>query len=105
MNTLGLVTITAGGTPQALTGDPGRRAAFVLFTPKPGNAAPVYIGVKGMVVASGVNVAGVIPKPAAATTGPFAGFLLPPLGTGGGYNLSAIYIDGTTSDGVYVAYL
>ena len=106
MNTLGYVNITASGTPQALTPtDPGKRAAFVMLIPKPGNAGIVYVGKKGMNTSSGVNVAGAIPKPASATTGPFTPFILPPLGSGGGYNLSEIYIDGSTNDGVYVAYL
>ena len=104
MNTLGLVTIAAGGTPQALSSR-SIGAVTVTLTPKPGNAAIVYYGTHGMVVASGVNVAGAIPKPANATTGPFTPATLPPTTGVGGYRLENIYIDGTTGDGVYVEYV
>lgn len=109
MNTLGLVSITTGGTPQALvpaaTKTVGLRAGMVILTPKPANAGVVYVGKAGMVTGTGVNVGGAIPKPASATTGPFTPFILPPLTGQGGYNLNEIYIDGSTGDGVYVAYL
>jgi hypothetical protein len=105
MKTLGLVAIVSGGTPVQIT-DKSIGAVTVTLQPKPGNAGVVYVGGKGMVIASGVNIAGVIPKPASATTGPFGDVTLLPLGTGsGGYRLDEIYIDGTTGDGVYVRYM
>lgn len=104
MTTLGLVAITAGGTPQQLT-DKSIGASVVILTPKPGNAGVVYVGTKAMVTGTGVGVMGVIPKPASATTGPFAGFTFPALGNAtGGYRLDQLYIDGTTADGVYVTF-
>jgi len=103
MNSLGLIPIAAGGTPVQLTTQ-SLGAAVALISPKPGNAGPVYVGRKGMNTSSGVGVLGVVPKPASATTGPFASFQLPPLTGQGGYRLDELYIDGTTGDGVYVAY-
>lgn len=104
MNTLGLVAIASGGTPVQIT-DKSIGAAMVMIFPKPGNAGVVYVGRKAMVTGTGVNVAGVIPKPASSTTGPFAPFTLPPLTGQGGYRLDEIYLDGTSGDGAYVCYI
>jgi hypothetical protein len=103
MNSLGLVAIASGGTPVQLTST-SIGAAVALISPKPGNGGVVYVGKKGMNTGTGAGVIGVIPKPASATTGPFAPLSLPPLTGQGGYRLDELYIDGTTGDGVYVAY-
>lgn len=103
MNALGLIPIASGGTPvQLTTKSTGAAVAFIY--PKPGNAGVVYVGKAGMVTGTGVGVLGVIPKPASATSGPFTPFALPPLTGMGGYRLDELWIDGTTGDGVYVAY-
>lgn len=103
MNALGLINIASGGTPVQITTQ-SLGAAVVIISPKPANAGVVYIGTKGMVTSTGVGVLGTIPKPASTTTGPFTPFLLPPLTGQGGYRLDQLYVDGTTNDGVYVAY-
>jgi hypothetical protein len=102
MISLGKVTIASGGTPQAITtsNQPGTRGKIVL-TPFPGNAAVVYVGLEGMNTSTGVGVLGVIGK--APTTGQYPSLEIAVPLAQGGVSAKAIYIDGTTNDGVFAA--
>lgn len=110
MGSLGLVTVTAAGTPVRLTANrptPTERlgAQSVRITPKPANAGVIYVGTSGMVVATGVGVLGAIPKPTSATTGPFDVFEIKQELLPAGLNLAELYLDAASNgDGAYVAY-
>lgn len=98
---LGRVNITAGGTPQALASQNATsKAQRVRIQAAVGNTAVVYVGLSHMVKATGVGVLGVIGIPAAS--GELPTFDVWASGVPVGIDLSQIYIDGTTGEGVYV---
>ena len=100
---LGRVNITAGGTPQVLAADtPTARVQWVRIQAAASNAGLVYVGTSNMVKATGVGVLGVIGIPAAS--GAYPTFEVTAQGPPGGADLSKIYIDGTTNEGVYVTF-
>lgn len=100
---LGRVNITAGGTIQRLMPDTAAaRVQWVRIQADEDNAAEVYVGTAAMVVATGVGVLGVIGIPTA--TGPVPTFEVGALGPPVGVDLSDLYIDGATNEGVYVAF-
>lgn len=100
MTGLGRVNITAGGTIQALAADTaGARWQRVRIQAALSNAGPVYIGGANMVKATGVGVWGILGIP---TTGNYPVFEFGGDAVPAGTDLSKIYIDGTTNEGVYV---
>lgn len=108
VKSLGILTLTAG-TPVRLTANlpaPTQRegAQRIQIFPVPANAGVVYVGMEGMVIATGVQLLGAIPKPASATTGPFEPFTLEEYTSPNGFDAAQIFVDGTTNDQV-IAYL
>ena len=103
---LGRVNIASGGTPQALMPDtPAARVQKVRIQAALANAGLVYIGNSAMVTATGVGVYAVLVVPVAT-----AGGLIPEVTFGSdvspvGVDLSDLYIDGTTNNGVYVSFV
>jgi len=77
----------------------------VVIQPLPGNTAIAYVGAQSMDTTSGVGVIGVIPKPASATTGPFAELVLDAPTQLGGMQIGLLYINGTTGDKFIVRYI
>jgi hypothetical protein len=67
------------------------------------NAGIVYVGTADMVIATGVGVLAILPKPTSATTGPFPSISFSIMDAPAGINLNEIYIDGTTNDAAYVS--
>lgn len=102
---LGRVNITAGGTPQALFANvPAARVQWIRIQADEDNAALLYIGLSNMDKSTGVGVLGVLVIPLKT-----AGGLIPVFEVGGsgvpvGVDLSKLYIDGATNEGVYVAF-
>jgi hypothetical protein len=102
---LGLVTVVAGGTPQALASVGAlAKVQRVRLQAHEDNAAAVYVGLSNMVAATGVGVLGVIGIPAAAGD-PTAVFDIGASGVPVGVDLASLYIDGATGEGVYVTYV
>ncbi len=111
----GKIVIVAGTatppTPQLISanlpdqGGVGGRAQTIRLTALPGNAGIVYYGDSTMVVSTGVGIAGAIPKPVSATTGPFASVDIVMPTAANALDAQKVYIDGTTNDGVYVMVL
>ncbi len=107
---LGKISIAAGGTPVRLTTNQGTPAnpkpcQSLMVQALPGNSGVVYVFESPAAFADDrtnlTRCVGIIPKPASATTGPFGSVTL---GKSGGIpfggDASKIWIDGTTSDGV-----
>lgn len=109
IQSLGKVTVPAHGTPVRATtnlADPTARLAAqaITFQALPGNAGIVYVGLTGMVVSSGVQCLGQIPKPENATSGPFATLTIQTTGAPNGLDASMFYLDsGSDNDGVIVS--
>lgn len=77
-----------------------------MFQALPANAGIVYVGLKGMVRATGVGVLAMIPKPANSLTGPFTSvsFAIPLAPAG--LNAADFYVDvDTGNDGALVTIL
>lgn len=103
IQSLGYVTIAAGGTPVRATANlavPSQRlgAQSITVQAHPSNAGVLYVGLSGLTKASGVAVLAVVPKPVSATTGPFAEVVIQLPATPNGLNAAEVYIDGTTND-------
>ena len=103
MQSLGLITIAAGGTPVQITAA-DIIVKSVTFQAAPGNAGILYVGLRGMVTASGAGVLRAIPKPVSSTTGPFGDATFTTYDIPGGVNLNLLYIDGTTNDKALVSF-
>jgi hypothetical protein len=106
----GFVTVTTAGTLVRLTLNlpvPTARvgAQSVQIQAKPGNSGPIYVGLAGFVRSTGVGLLAIIPKPASATTGPFASqsFSMPLAATG--FDVSHLYLDADNDgDGAVVSW-
>lgn len=107
---LGKISITTGGIAVRLTANQGTPAnpkpcQSVMVQALPGNAGAIYIFESPAAFADDrtnlTMCVGIIPKPASATTGPYGSVTL---GKSGGIpfggDVSKIWIDGTSSDGV-----
>ena len=104
------VAATTSSNVAIITGGaaiPGKLTSVqkVVIQPHPSNAALAYVGNKDMDTSSGKGVIGVIPKPAAATTGPFTELVLDAPTQLGGMQLASLYINGTTGDKFIVRYI
>lgn len=105
---LGLVTTAASGTPTRATvnaTDPTKRqpAQSIKFSARKGNTGLVFIGLKGMVKASGVNVVGIVGIPPATGDWPELNIEMPVIPNG--LDASVFYVDADqANDGVYVSY-
>ena len=103
----GLVVTPVPGTPVQATHnatDPSRRVAAqsIKFSARKGNTGLVFIGLKGMVKSSGVNVLSVVGIPAATGDWPVLDFQMPVVPNG--LNLTDLYVDADqANDGVYIA--
>lgn len=104
MSGLGRVNITSGGTIQALNAvnTAKARVQWLRIQAAVGNTGVVYVGMANMVKATGVGVLGVVGIPPA--TGALPAFEINQDAAPGGADLSQIYIDGTTNEGVYVTF-
>lgn len=102
--------IVAGGTPQLLfttteapvaaAGVWPKRVSRVYIEALNSNTGRIYIGVKGMVVATLVNVIMTLPPPAGAAVTYYADFTENFAGGTNNYRLQDYWIDGTTGEGV-----
>lgn len=106
---LGKVSITAGGTAVRMTANQGsasnpKPCQSIMVQALPGNAGPLYVFESpAAFIDDRTNLTkcvGIIPKPSSATTGPFGSVTL---GRSGGLpfggDASQIWIDGTSGDG------
>ena len=102
IGTLGRVRVTTAGTPVQLTTT--RTPVQGLYvTPEHDNTGVVYVGLAGMVAATGVNVIGVIGIPGTHGIVPFNPQVSasPVIG-----DLSLLWIDASVSgDGIFVGYV
>lgn len=103
MQSLGLITIAAAGTPVQIT-TLDIIVKSVTFQAAPGNAGVLYVGLRGMNTGSGAGVLRAVPKPVSPTTGPFADATFSTYDIPGGMNLNLLYIDGTTNDKALVSF-
>lgn len=102
---LGRVNMVAGGTPQALFADvPTSRVQWVRIQADEDNVALMYIGLPNMVKATGVGVLAVLVIPLKTAGGLIPVFEVGAAGMPVGVDLSKLYIDGATNEGVYVAF-
>ena len=105
MQTLGKLTLTAGGTPQQFIATQTNVRGFFIESVL-GNVGQIFIGTKTLVKATLAGVYRVIPAPT-ATTG--ATILLPAwdhvTDVAGPFDLSTFYFDGTTGDAILVGYV
>lgn len=108
IRSLGLVVTLASGTPVRATfnqADPAKRqpAQSIKFSARKGNTGLVFIGLKGMDKASGVNVVGVVGIPPATGDWPELNIEMPVIPNG--LDASVFYVDADqANDGVYVSY-
>ena len=107
---LGRVNIAAAGTPIVLTTGlslpaDGLRCQSFQIQADPANTAIVYIGTSALVKATRVGVLAILPKPAAADTGPFPSQTFSVPFSANALDINRIYIDGATNDGVIVSYI
>lgn len=106
---LGKVTVASAGTPVQATSAQSVPSARVgcqslQFQVAPANSGVVYIGDSTLNVSSGVGILAVLPKPTAATTGPFASATFTEVNAPAGLNAADFYIDSTsTNDVVFVS--
>jgi hypothetical protein len=100
MVALGKINITAGGTPQQVTTNPTYKGK-VVFQADPANTHVVYVGLKNMVVSTGVQVLGIVGIPPATGAPPSLTIEIPL--APGGISADQLWIDGTTSEDVYVS--
>ena len=102
VDTKGFVAAVTGSSVRATANlpDPTKHIGVqsIIIQPHPSNAAIAYVGTVDMNTTTGVGVWGVIPKPASATTGPFAGVQVVQYEAPAGLNLADVYINGATSD-------
>ena len=109
IRSLGLVITPTSGTPVRATfnaADPTKRqpAQSLKFTARKGNTGLVFIGLKGMVKSTGVNVVGIVGIPPATGDWPELEFAMPVIPNG--LEASDFYVDAdVNNDGVYVALL
>jgi hypothetical protein len=105
LGTLGKQTVAAGGTPQQLSLTTLNCKGFFIQAVL-GNTHDIYIGNKNMVTTTLAGTFRVIPAPAAASG---ATVLLPSWDVitdlAGPFDLSAMYLDGTTGESVLVSYV
>lgn len=108
IKSLGLVVTLASGTPVRATfnaTDPTKRqpAQSIKFSARKGNTGLVFIGLKGMVKSTGVNVVGVVGIPPATGDWPELEFIIPVVPNG--LDASDFYVDADqANDGVYIAF-
>lgn len=105
-------SITLTGTPVALTGilsaqqitDRMTKVQSVQVQAHPSNAGVVYIGCASDFTNGGANCMAAIPKPTAATTGPFPSQSYSVPGTGNNpIDLARLWVNGTGADIVLVS--
>ena len=102
--------IVAGGTPQLLfttteapvaaAGIWPKRVSRIYIEALNTNTHPIYIGVKGMVVATMVGVIQTLPPPNAGTIVTYVDWTENFAGGTNNYRLQDYWIDGTTGEGV-----
>lgn len=102
---LGRVVVAAAGTPVQLTTQQlGTRVQRVRIQAEHDNTGRIYVGLAGMVVATGVNVLGVVGIPAAS--GEIPAFDIGAAGLPTGVSLSDLWLDASVSgDGAYVCWV
>lgn len=109
----GQVLVGVTGTPVRATSNmavPGQRLGVQSFMLQalPANAGIVYVflagdGYTADARATGLGCIGILPKPASATTGPFASVSVSIPVAAAGLNLADIWINGAAADGVIIS--
>lgn len=101
---LGKVVVTTAGTPvQVTTNVQGMVAQRVRIQVEHDNTGRIFVGLAGMVVATGVQVLAVLNIPPA--TGEIPYFDMGAFGPAGGIRLSDLWLDASVNgDGAYIAF-
>src|SRR5262245_45161095 len=105
---LGLVVTPTPGTPVQATNnatDKSKRqpAQSIKFSARKGNTGLVFIGLKGMVKSTGVNIVGIVGIPPATGDWPEVNVEMPVVPNG--LDASVFYVDADqANDGVYISF-